>query len=533
MGFMETHKAYINIIVILVFVSYLVCGLLVVKDFGISTDEYVERETTLINIEYVMNVFIDPANNQIANQILSNRPKLHEWHDKYYGVALQSLTVPIESLFESTTRNIFLIRHIFTFLNYFVAGIFFYLLLKRRFTNVLIPLIGLLMYILYPRFFGESFYNIKDILFFSWSVIASYFILRWLDNDAGKKFLLPAVISIAIAINTRILGFSILMLTLAFVIIIQLMKKADYKIIMLKTIGFASLSFLSYVIITPYLWANPLKNTIAIFTHFKTFEPWEFTHLYLGEMITQNVPWHYLPVWMGVTVPILYIVLFLIGVIFLVWKCVLRDNPRMYDLFFGGMFLGTLLGFVLLRITMYEGWRHAYFIWLPFLYLSICGLEQVFSHTKDKYLLKMKMTYLPFMLVSIGLIFQMGWIIKNHPYQYVYFNVVGRQIAEEKFSLDYWEVSHTDLLRYALKDAGEEYITVLVHARNQHLLLPYEIARVTCVVDPTTPNIKYFIDHTRKPLHERVAPEGFTELKSIIVDGMKISTLYKRNSFAD
>jgi len=533
MGFMETLKKHINVIVIFVFASYLVCGLFIVKDYGISTDEFIERETTLINVEYVMSVFIEPEKNPIINQILTDRYHLHDWTDKYYGVALQMLTVPFEYLFERSYRNIFLIRHIYTFLNYFVAGIFFYFLLKRRFTNVFIPLIGLLMFILYPRFFGESFYNIKDILFFSWSIISSYFVLRWLDDDGGKKFLLPAAVSIAIAINTRILGLSILMLALAFLIFIQLMKNADYKIIILKTLGFASLSFLIYVIITPFLWANPFKNTIAIFTHFKNFEPWPFTHLYLGEMITQNVPWHYIPVWMGVTVPILYLVLFLAGMVFLIRKCIRRDIPPMYDSFFGLMFLGTLMGFIAFRITMYEGWRHAYFIWLPFLYLCLTGLEQALIYVQNKNLFKINMTIIVFSLVSAGLIFQLGWIIKNHPYQYVYFNVIGRQIAEEKFSLDYWEVSHTDLLRYALKDAGERFITVKVHARNYHLLLPHELTRVECVIDSTIPYIDYYIDHTRKPLHERVAPEGFLELKSIIVDGMKISTLYKKDSFAN
>ena len=512
---------------VLLFSLYFAIGFFIVKDYGISTDEIYEHETSLSNYVYVMGKGMSTSQSEKVKNAVNDTPDLITHHDRFYGAALQDITVLIEHLFgfELPSRDVFLLRHAFTFLNYFIAGIFFYLILHRRFGNTLIPLLGALFYILYPRFFGESFYNIKDIMFFSWYVISTYFVLRWLESK-GNSFLLFAAASLAIATNTRILGVSVLLLACVFAFATGARRKALMLI---------ALTFICYIVITPFTWENPLKNTVDTFLHLMYCLPWNGTHFYMGEMITRNVPWHYIPVWMGLTVPLLYIVMFFVGVAaivvagskFLAGK--FRSSrsavsPHLFDVFFAALFFCTLLGFICLHVSMYEGWRHAYGIYASFLYIAVLGLERSFAFTSGK---RMAIRYGFACVVAAYMIYLSAWITVNHPYQYVYFNMAGRQFAEKNFTLDYWDVSFMDLIRYALANDDRPKIIFAVNSVSSKPSMLKESEKER-VVWSNMESADYYIQDTRIPYKERFRPYGFTELNAITVDGMKISRLYKR-----
>ena len=504
---------------VLLFSLYFAVGFFIVKDYGISTDEIYERETSLSNYVYVMGKGMSVSQSESVKDTANNAPNLITHHDRFYGTALQNVTVFVEHLFgfELPSRDVFLLRHAFTFLNYFIAGIFFYLILCRRFGNTFIPLLGALFYILYPRFFGESFYNIKDIMFFSWYVISVYFVLRWLESK-GNSFLLFAAVSLAIATNTRILGVSILLLACVFAFAIGVRRKAVMLIV---------LTFVCYIVITPFTWENPLKNTVDTFLHLMYCLPWNGTHFYMGEMITRQVPWHYILVWMGLTVPLFYIVMFFIGVAAIAVagsKFRSAMPPHLFDVFFAALFFCTLLGFICLHVSMYEGWRHAYGIYASFLYIAVLGLERSFAFISGK---RIAIRRGFACVVAACMIYLFGWIVVNHPYQYVYFNVIGRQFAEKNFTLDYWDVSFIDLIRYVLANDDRPRIMFAVSSISSKpsMLTESEKERV---VWSDMENADYYIQDTRIPYNERVQPHGFTELTAITVDGMKISRLYKR-----
>jgi len=539
---------------VLVFALYFIAGFLIVNDYGISADEVTERRTSLANYAYVAGEDIFNTDSEAARGVAAGVPNLRTFNNRFYGAALQSVPVLIEHLrgFEMASRDIYLTRHLFTFANYFLGGVFFYLILRRRFGNTWLPLLGTLLYILYPRFFGESFYNIKDILFYAWVVIASYFTLRWLE-DGRLRFAAPAAIALAVAINTRILGLSLLLLGCVFAPILEIRRKKGLIRAVAKPAALGALTFACYVAITPFLWENPLQNAYRTFIHFLDFQPWNGTHFYLGEMITREVPWHYIPVWMGVTVPILYLVMFLGGVAALcgglfAWirrmpegraagleKGELREpaqtsrlasapGMRFYDLFFAVLFFATLAGYILLRISMYEGWRHAYGIFCPFLYLAVFGLERALAFARGK---RRVLRYGFACAVAACLVSQLVWIVCNHPYQYVYFNALGRQIAEENFALDFWRVSHAGLIRYAL--ANDERLELIFGgygvAKEHAFLTEEEKARV--ILSEAVP-ADYFVQDTARAYRSRNIPSGFEEIYAITVDGMKISRLFRR-----
>ena len=514
--------------VILIFAIYFLVGLLIVGDYGLSTDEPMERRTSLVNYVYVMERFMIASEHETVQEVLHGTPYIMEWSDRFYGVALQTLTVLVEHArrFDMTYQEIFVMRHTFTFINFFIGGIFFYLILRRRFGDTWLPVVGALFYILYPRFFGESFFNIKDILFFSWCVISSYFVLRWLEDDDKQAFILPAAITLAVATNTRVLGISILLLACGFAFIQGLVKPGQLRYHVRKCAHLMLLTFASYVVITPFTWSNPIKNTIDTFFHFLWFQPWNSTHFYLGEMITREVPWHYIPVWMGVTVPVLYIVLFLVGFVLIVANWVKTGKGHMYDWFFFAMFVCTLLGFIYLRISMYEGWRHAYSIFLPFLFISVNGLYRAYKFLSAKG----KIPRFGFMgVVAASLVYLLVWIVMSHPYQYVYFNIASRRVAARYFAVDYWYVSTADMARYALARTDEPFFIMGTgaHSYNFNHILPEEDRQRFVFASYYLAD--FYIRGSRIEYEARaVVPHGFAEISSIWVDGMRIATLYER-----
>lgn len=545
-----TKKITPKKIAVLVFAIYLVAGLLVFADYGMSWDEQIERSLGFVNYVHVMGDLMRDSDSEIVRGIANNTPELTTYSNRAYGAASQTIPVLVEHLFKFgiSQRNAYLMRHLFVFLNYYLAGIFFYLMLFRRFGNTYIPLLGALFYILYPRFFGESFYNIKDILYFSWTVIAAYFVLRWLESDK-LKYLLPAAATLAIAINVRILAVSILLLALAFSVIDGIKRRLPLWTTAWKSAKIVIFTFAFYVAVTPYLWSNPFGNIVSIFSSFIDFA-WNNLHFYLGEMITRHVPWHYIPVWMSVSVPLLYIALFFAGTAFIVAgliafvrqfirnrqnangqivetgtqeKSVPMASLHMYDLFFAAMFFCTLLGFIVFKISMYNGWRHAYGIFLPFLYVAVYGMERVYSFLCGKQAI-VRRAFLLFVAVCLGA--QLGWIAINHPYQYVYFNVLGRQIAEKNFDIDYWLVSHYDIIKQALADAGDSQITIYnPHGVVSPMLTDEEKSRVFLTeIDYAD----YYVMDSKGPNIGKKAPEGFEEVMEITVDDFRISSLYKR-----
>jgi len=515
---------------VLLFAIYFVVGALIVKDYGVSYDEEVERKSSLSNYVYVMKEAMASSEKESVRRVVEQTPDLMSWRDRFYGTALQCVTVAVEHLrnFEMTSREILLTRHFFTFLNYFVAGICFYLILRRRFGSTAIPFFGALFFILNPRLFGESFYNIKDIPYYSWNFIASYFILRWLEpKDDNKKnsgtFLIPAAASIAVATNTRILGISLLLLAFLFSVVQGIKQKKGFSLAVRKPLLLVAATFVFYVIITPFTWDNPLKNTIDTFFHFMSFQPWTSKHFYLGQMISSDVPWHYIPVWMGVTVPVLYIIMFFTGTAATVKAAVKRSKLHLYDVYFIALFFFTLFGYILLNIKIYEGWRHAYCLLCPFLYIAALGLDKTSEFLREK---RKVFKYGFTGIVAACMVCLVVWIAANHPFQFAYFNAVGSRFAEKNFTLDYWEVSNTVLIRYALANDDRDVLTFSQkHFPKDEILTEEEKKRVAWA---NYGEADYYLQDTRMSYKDRSRHDGYEEVYAATVDGMKISTLFKK-----
>ena len=161
MKMISKRFSFSKAVVALFFIVFFVYGCLVMKDYGISVDEIPERNSSLVVYKYLVPAVADIKTDTVD---FPNVAPLHEWKDRYYGVAMQLPMVAVEHLFgfRLPMRQVLLIRHIYIYLLFFIASIFFYKMTKRFTGRIGLALAGTLIFILCPRILADSFHNIKD-----------------------------------------------------------------------------------------------------------------------------------------------------------------------------------------------------------------------------------------------------------------------------------------------------------------------------------------------------------------------------------
>ena len=113
--------------------------------------------------------------------------------------------------------------------------------------------------------------------------------------------------------------------------------------------------------------------------------------LYLGSFVSATtLPWHYVPVWIIITTPIVYTFGFLIGCI-TSGAAILKEPFMFYtnhqkrnDAIFLSWFFLPLVAVIVLKSVVYDSWRQLFFVYPAFLLISLKGLESMFNIIKLK-----------------------------------------------------------------------------------------------------------------------------------------------------
>ncbi len=193
---------------------------------------------------------------------------------------------------------------------------------------------------------------------------------------------------------------------------------------------------------------------------------------------------------------------------------------------------------ILLSSNLYNGWRQMYFIYPALLIITLIGIKFLFDFFKKK--LSIKKYNVVATIITCILIINIAFIaqlmIRQHPYQYVYYNILaGRNLEEvkEKYPLDYWGLSFKDGLEYILRTDSREKITYYNGAGptsySQLLLDKQDSKRLVYVND--IDKADYYLDNYKNMDSEYYKPfNGFSLEKkvfSLIVDSGEILTVYK------
>lgn len=528
-----------QIIVISFFLIIFFIGLFTFKDYGMSEDERLQRNHSLINNYYLRcvlagdfqgtgsNLNDKKMNNleKIMNDEFFGTKYLFSYPYKYYGVAIQMPLTFIEQIFnyQLDVRIIFLIRHFYTFLIFFLSLIYFYKLLEKYIVkNKKIALIGVLFLVLSPRIYGESFYNIKDNVFMSLCIINLYYSFKYLNTNSEKNVFLFCFSS-ALTINSRVIGGIILLVTSIFKIFLEERKQESKKTIIKKIIILYVITYYLYIFITPASWYNVFTFPINVIKFFFNYsDPMSkqvIKSFYFGKLYdSTSLPWHYLPVQIFISTPILYIILSLIGFISKI-KVNIKNKIKKIDkeLLLCNIILFSILFFVMIvRPTTYCGWRHFYFLYPIIIINATIGLKRAIEIKKIKKVIIILITFNSLILI--------WWMIKNHPYQYNYYSLINEKYYVENFGTNYVRLSNSEALEYIAKYHKEN---ILVYCQNYipyYLLNKSDRNRIGLTNDKDKAN--YIIDNNSRK--GNINPYKYKELFYKEMDGYRLYTIYER-----
>ena len=272
---------------------------------------------------------------------------------------------------------------------------------------------------------------------------------------------------------------------------------------------------------------------------------------YFGDYISaENLPWHYPIVWIFITTPLLYLFLFISGSSLIIIRAIKgflnlnkknntqnlwKDKKERLDIIMFLIFYFTIFLVIKMNSTLYGGWRHLYFIYPCLIFVSIIALEFISKKINYKYVI---ILIIPFLIHSAY------WMIKNHPFQFVYFNSLAGNNINNNFELDYWGTSNKHLLNYLLKYDKKEEIKIYIFSDSPYYFsLPIldikRRNRIEFVTDINSADYlvtnHYYAFGTRKKIADNPIflnnhlKKKFKLLKEIKVDNLPINSIYKVN----
>ena len=216
-------------ITFLLFIIFFLIGVITFKDYGISIDEEFHRGVGFYWLNYVLSFTPFSELNSSAAIKLEQITgfTLPDVKDQPYGVIFDLPVALLEVIFKiDDPKNYFYFKHFLNFLLFFTASIFFYKLLLNRFLNSYIALLGTLFFVLSPRIYGNSFFNMKDIISLSLLTIALYYCFKLLDKASYKNFLIFSIFA-ALSTSQRIYGICLPISFISFYFFSVLSKKKD------------------------------------------------------------------------------------------------------------------------------------------------------------------------------------------------------------------------------------------------------------------------------------------------------------------
>lgn len=427
---------FTNILPFAFFISCLIIGLTIYDDYGINWDEESQR----INNGFITYDFLTTG----------DTTEYADSGEKYHGPAFEVFLIAMEQVFlPETEREIYLMRHLFTFLTFFVGIIFFYFLAKDQLKSKWLALVGCLFLFLSPRLLGDAFHNSKDIPFLTFFIIALYTHHLYIKNPLIKTALIHGI-ACGFLIANRITGVLLPSVTLGILILILLFptlrvprKKTviTIPVFIAGTIGFTILCW-------PILWLGPVHHFIAAWEEMSHYE-WIGSVTFMGEVIlAKALPWNYIPVWFIITTPLQYLLLFSTGTAFFIKNIFSFTKSKIaeyYPMLVNFILLLTpVLAVIFLNSVIYDAWRHLFFIYIPFLLILLYGIKELLgAFSKNKFL-----HYGTIAFIAATSLITARTMILQHPFQYVYFNKLAGDNLKEirfKYELDYWGVSYKQL----------------------------------------------------------------------------------------
>lgn len=446
------------------FLGYLLLGLWIAPDYGVSWDEPIQRGHGMVSTDYINRFF------GIEAERYAPEFELETYEHRHYGVLFTVACFKLERLLGlDTFREYHLLRHYAVFIVFWLGSIGFYLLLQHRFRNWKWALAGMLFLLLCPRIFAHSFFNVKDGVLVGAIMWALYTMVRFVETPRWTWTLAHGFVS-AIAIDIRIVAIIVPALTVAWIAVGFISGKTSFwkAFTALGIYGVTTLVFT--VAGWPYLWEDPLGRLLEAYQVMGNYQ-WGGEVRLWGEFLYPkgSLPWYYLPSWMLITIPVGIMLFFLAGLWRLGYHLVKRFSEVRTDAIVLSL-LAIPVGMVILKgSVLYDDWRQMYFIYPSFAFLALTGAEGLHRRLRAKWAVPLLLA----LTIGTGIV----QMVRYHPFQHVYFNVLAGAHREFRFDQDYWGLAYKQAFEKLLEIDSSQVIPFYTQnypGTANHAFLPRE-----------------------------------------------------------
>lgn len=507
------------------------------RSYGISWDEPYMRHLGAKASKYIVSLINPSLMNNFSDIPLFNQ--LGDYlsgPDTTHGVVFEFPLLLGEVILglSDNARSLWQFRHFVTFSYTSLICIIIFRLLTWRFNSIKIGLLGATTLLLTPRIFADLFYNPKDAPF-----MTSYFISTtaciYLVFRPSRKMAILAGVMCAFSICIRPIGILLPTLGALFVLFgaCKLEKKATIRLLLY----FLLTTLLSIYAMWPYLWTSPFKrflNNILLLSRYE----WDGMVLTDGVYLSStDLPWNYLFKWMMVTTPIGYLLFIVAGFFVLVFKLfrktlTIQRNLTSRDLCDLFVFLTVLIPLVLaisLNSTLYDGWRHFYFIYPGMIYLGVKAWTLIYEKLNQHSFFRACLISLTITTLVVNSV----WMYKNRPLQNVYFNILAGKDIRKDWEMDYWGLSNLEALQLVVQSDSRLRIKVATGSstelfRSSKLLPKGDSERLIFVED--WDDADYLVTNYRgvKPASDILYEEGFIVMYRKLVGYANVYTIFKK-----
>lgn len=451
-------------------VALLLLGTSLYRGYGLTWDEPANHDNGVFNLHLAATFLLPPAVVQRLTPPTLPVAASANWPGFDHGAAFEMAAALLgRLLYPSNPAAYYRLRHLLVFLVFVGGVVAVYRLARLRYPAARwLPLLAAAALVASPRFFAEAFYNGKDIVFMAAFSLGMLTLVRLAQRPTWPRALAHAAAT-ALAADVRFTGLVLLAAFTAAALLLQAYAplaqptpaRRRLALFAFYALGAGGLIVLGW----PYLWADPITRLRYVLGHTAHF-PWPGVVFYMGQLrAATDLPWHYLPVWMLITIPLPYSGLGVLGLgtalstLARHGSAALRRPGAWLDALLLAWLLGPLAAVIVVQAVVYDGWRHVYFVYPALLLLALRGARALGLAWQQRTAWRwVAGTAVALLVLETGR--TVWFMVQAYPNQQVYFSCLTAPVAERLFERDYWGGSVRYGLEWLLRHEAAPVITV-------------------------------------------------------------------------
>jgi len=356
--------------------------------------------------------------------------------------------------------------------------LFFYFRFLYEESDATTAVVACLCLITFPRFFGHSFNNLKDVpllIFFSCSILMFY---QWYTTDFKRiNYFYAAMMFWAYAILCK--GYALLLplILIIFFVTLKILRMSSSEE-NFRNIRFGKLAVHSVIALILMGILLAIFHMPAIFSIEDKLGFFAFKSDVLSQLVgTRAQGWTLYPfVQVLLATPLLMLIFGSLGIYFTVVK--LRESVL-------NVFMLVWLTFTLLLpctpfAAVYDGMRHFLMFIVPYSYFTALGVVQTAGLIKKEFpfVESIPAIFICFILVSLNV----SSLATTHPYQTTYFNSLagglrGAQSKKIAYAYDYWLNSYKEAIEWINENAKKDAVLLGINSDSETMFTYYTIRK--------------------------------------------------------